>query len=242
MPISTFLRKVASRDAKCSAVIVAAGSAKRMHGTDKILAELAGEPLIIHTLRAFEAVDEVQEIIVVTRSDLREQLSELCVKYRLQKVKTICKGGETRAESVQAGLDLVSKKCNLVAIHDGARPLVTGKVIHDAIRKAQKFGAAAPAVPVKDTIKVVGGGVIESTPDRSRLYAVQTPQVFDVAAYRAALERAIGSKEVLTDDCAAAEAFGMNVIITEGSDENLKVTTPTDLILAEAILRARAGK
>ena len=242
MAVSDLLRKVSGRGAKCSAVIVAAGSAKRMQGTDKIMADLCGEPLIIRTLRAFDAVDEVQEIIVVTRAELREQLSELCVKYRIEKVKTICKGGETRAESVQLGMDHVSKACGLVAIHDGARPLVTEKVIHDAIRKAAKFGAAAPAVPVKDTIKVVGGGIIEETPDRSRLYAVQTPQVFDTAAYRAALERAIGEKKELTDDCSAAEAFGINVVITEGSEENLKVTTPTDLILAEAILRAREAK
>ena len=242
MAVSDVLRKVSGRGAKCSAVIVAAGSAKRMKGTDKIMAELAGEPLIIHTIRAFEAVDEVTEIILVTRDELREQLSELCVKKQLGKVKTICKGGETRALSVQAGLDCVSKKCNLVAIHDGARPLVTEKVIRDAIRKAAKFGAAAPAIPVKDTIKVVGGGIIEETPDRSKLYAVQTPQVFDVPTYKAALEKAIGSKKEVTDDCSAAEDFGLNIIITEGSDENFKVTTPTDLILAEAILQARAAK
>lgn len=239
MGVSKVLRKFSGRGAKCSAVIVAAGSAKRMQGTDKIMAELCGEPLIVHSIRAFQRCEEVVEIILVTREELREPLSELCVRLRLDKVKTICKGGESRAESVQRGLDCVSKKCGLVAIHDGARPLVSDKVIHDAIRKAAKFGAAAPAIPVKDTIKVVHGGVVESTPERSGLYAVQTPQVFDVNTYRAALERAIGSKAELTDDCSAAEAFGMNVIITEGSDENLKVTTPNDLILAEAILKAR---
>lgn len=242
MAVSDLLRKVSGRGAKCSAVIVAAGASSRMKGTDKIMTELCGEPLIVHTIRAFSLVDEVEEIILVTRSELREELSELCVKHRLEKVKTICKGGETRAESVQAGLDLVSKKCGLVAIHDGARPLVPQKVIFDAIRKAAKFGAAAPAIPVKDTIKVVGGGIIEETPDRSKLYAVQTPQVFDVATYRAALDRALGTKEQYTDDCAVAEAFGINIVITEGSDENLKVTTPTDLVLAEAILQARQAK
>lgn len=242
MAFTDVLRKVSSRGAKCSVVIVAAGSAKRMKGVDKIMAELGGEPLLLHTVRAFEAIDEVTEIIVVTRDELREQLSELFVRSRLQKIKTICKGGETRAESVQNGLDQVSKKCGLVAIHDGARPLVSEKVIHDAIRKAAKFGAAAPAIPVKDTIKQVGGGVVESTPDRSKLYAVQTPQVFDVQTYRAALERAIGSKEQYTDDCSVAEAYGMNIIITEGSEENIKVTTPTDLVLAEALWQARQPK
>lgn len=232
-------RKITDRGAKCSAVIVAAGSARRMQGTDKIMAELCGEPLIAHTIRAFEQCEDISEIILVTRPELREPLSELCVRLHFQKIKTICKGGETRAESVQKGLDCVSGKSSHVAIHDGARPLVTDKVIHDAVRKAAKFGAAAPAIPVKDTVKVVHGGLVESTPDRSGLYAVQTPQVFEVKTYTAALERAIGSKQEITDDCSAAEAFGMSVYITEGSDENLKVTTPTDLILAEAILKAR---
>lgn len=242
MGVSDVLRKISSRGARCSAVIVAAGNAKRMQGTDKIMADICGEPLIVHTLRAFEQSEDIQEIIVVTREDLLEPLSTLCVEKQFKKVTKLCKGGETRAESVQAGLDLVSKKSDLVAIHDGARPLVTGKVIHDAVRKAEKFGAAAPAVPVKDTIKIVHGGIVESTPDRSALYAIQTPQVFKVSLYRAALERAIGSKETLTDDCSAAENYGVHVIITQGSDENLKVTTPTDLILAEALLSTRSAE
>lgn len=240
MAVTNLLRKIGSRGAKCAAVIVAAGSAKRMKGTDKIMAELAGEPLIVHTLRAFQQSEDIQEIVLVTREELLEPLSELCVEKKLTKVNKICRGGETRAESVRNGLDQVSGKCGFVAIHDGARPLVTASVIHDAVRKAAKFGAAAPAVPVKDTVKVVRGGIVESTPDRSTLYAAQTPQVFDINLYRAALERAIGEKKELTDDCSAAEAFGINVVITPGSDENLKVTTPTDLILAEAILRERS--
>lgn len=239
MPVSNVLRKLSTRGAKCAAVIVAAGNATRMKGTDKIMAELCGEPLIVYTLHAFEQSEDVQEIILVTREELLEPLSELCVAQKLSKVKKLCKGGETRAASVQAGLDQVSKDCDLVAIHDGARPLVSGAVIHDAIRKAAKFHAAAPAIPVKDTVKVVHGGVVESTPDRSALYAVQTPQVFTLSLYRAALDKAIAEKRELTDDCSAAERYGLSVVITEGSDENLKVTTPTDLILAEAILRRR---
>lgn len=239
MGVSKVLRKLSSRGAKCAAVIVAAGSARRMQGTDKIMAELCGEPLIVHSLRAFQQNDDIQEIILVTREDLLQPLSELCVSKKLSKVKKICRGGETRAASVQAGLDQISSDCDFVAIHDGARPLVSQSVIHDAVRKAAKFNAAAPAVPVKDTVKVVHGGVVESTPDRSALYAVQTPQVFRLELYRAALDRAIAEKKEITDDCSAAEQFGVNVIITPGSDENLKVTTPTDLILAEAILKRR---
>lgn len=242
MSVSEVLRKLSSRGAKCAAVIVAAGSATRMQGTDKIMADLCGEPLILHTLRAFQQSEDVQEIVLVTREDLVEPLSELCVQKQLSKVRRICKGGATRAASVQAGLDQISKACDFVAIHDGARPLVTQAVIHDAIRKAAKFHAAAPAIPVKDTVKVVHGGVVESTPDRSGLYAVQTPQVFSLDLYRAALKKAITEKQTLTDDCSAAEQYGVKVVITEGSDENLKVTTPTDLILAEAILKRRIAQ
>lgn len=242
MSVTSVLRKISTRGAKCAAVIVAAGSATRMQGTDKIMAELCGEPLILHTLRAFQQSEDVQEIVLVTREELLEPLSELCVAKKLSKVTKLCKGGETRAASVQAGLDQVSKACGFVAIHDGARPLVSQTVIHDAVRKAAKFNAAAPAVPVKDTVKVVHGGVVESTPDRSALYAVQTPQVFAIDLFRAALDKAIAEKKELTDDCSAAELYGVNVVITPGSDENLKVTTPTDLILAEALLKRRNGK
>ena len=240
MGVSKVLRKISSRGAKCAAVIVAAGSAKRMKGTDKIMAELCGEPLILHTLRAFQQSDDIQEIVLVTREDLLEPLSELCVAKKITKITKICRGGETRAASVQAGLDQVSKDCGFVAIHDGARPLVSQTVIHDAVRKAAKFNAAAPAVPVKDTIKEVHGGIVTATPDRSALWAVQTPQVFSLELYKAALDKVIAAKEEITDDCSAAEKFGVNVVITPGSEENLKVTTPEDLILAEALLKRRS--
>ena len=240
MGVSKLLRKFTTRGSKCAAVVVAAGKATRMEGVDKVMAELCGEPLIVHTLRAFQQSDDVQEIVLVTREELLQPLSELCVTKKLTKVHKVCRGGETRAASVQAGLDQISEGHDLVAIHDGARPLVTEAVIHDAIRKAAKFHAAAPAVPVKDTIKVVRGGIIESTPDRSALWAVQTPQVFDLNLYRAALDKAIAAKQTLTDDCSAAEQYGIHVVITPGSDENLKVTTPSDLRLAEAILQGRA--
>lgn len=239
MGLTKLLRKISGRNAKCAAIIVAAGSASRMKGTDKIMAELCGEAVLLHAIRPFEACEEIKQIIVVTREDLLEPISRLCVQKRMTKVTKVVLGGETRADSVQCGLDWVDKKCDYVAIHDGARPLVTEKIIHDAIRKAVKFGAAAPAVPVKDTIKVAHGGFVEETPDRSALYAVQTPQVFDLAVYRAALEKAISEKQAVTDDCSAAEALGVKVCLTEGSDENIKITTPTDLLIAEALLNGR---
>ena len=240
MGVSSILRRLSSRGAKCAAVIVAAGSAERMKGTDKIMADLGGEPLIASTIRAFEQCEDVFQIVVVTRPELCEQISLLCVEKHFFKVTKVCKGGETRALSVQLGLDQVSKKYDLVAIHDGARPLVSVRVIHDAIRKAAKFGAAAPVVPVKDTLKVVRGGMIESTPDRSTLYAVQTPQVFDRKLYTAALEQAIGLSKTFTDDCSVAEDYGVKIIVTQGSEENLKVTTPEDLVLVRALLAERS--
>lgn len=239
MRLTKILRKISGRNAKCAAIIVAAGSASRMKGTDKIMADLCGEAVLLHAIRPFEACEEITQIIVVTREDLLEPISKLCVQKRLSKVAKVVLGGETRADSVQCGLDWVDKKCDYVAIHDGARPLVTEKIIHDAIRKAVKFGAAAPAVPVKDTVKVAHGGFVESTPDRSCLYAVQTPQVFDLDIYRASLEKAISEKQTVTDDCSAAEAFGVKVCLTEGSDENIKITTPTDLVIAEALMSGR---
>lgn len=242
MGMTKVLRKISSRNAKCAAIIVAAGTASRMKGTDKIMADLCGEPALLHALRPFEECEAITQIIIVTREDLLEPISKLCIQKQLTKVAKVVLGGQTRAESVQLGLDWVDKKCSYVAIHDGARPLVTEKIIHEAICKAAKFGAAAPAVPVKDTIKTAHGGIVESTPDRSALYAVQTPQVFYLPVYRAALDKAISEKKPVTDDCSAAEAFGVRVCLTEGSDENIKITTPSDLIVAEALLTGRKKK
>lgn len=242
MSLTTLLRKISNRTTNCAAIIVAAGNASRMKGTDKIMTELCGETLLLHTLRPFEACDEIKQIVIVTREDLLEPISTLCIRNHIDKVTKVVLGGDTRAQSVQCGLDWVNKNCSYVAIHDGARPLVTEKIIRNAIQKAAKYGAAAPAVAVKDTVKVAHGGFVESTPDRSALYAVQTPQVFDLSVYRGALKKAIDEKQNITDDCSAAEAFGLRVCLTEGSDENIKITTPTDLLIAEALLKGRKQK
>ena len=138
-----------------------------------------------------------------------------------------------------AGLDAVSPNTQLVAVHDGARPLVSGDVLERTLHKAAKFGAAAPAIPVKDTIKVSRNGAVDDTPDRSRLYAVQTPQVFDFDLLRGAMQHAVERGDELTDDCSAVEALGMKVQLTQGSEENIKITTPLDLHLADLILKGR---
>ena len=145
-------------------------------------------------------------------------------------------GGSSRQESVAAGLNALSDKVKLAAIHDGARPLVQWQVIDRVVRAANTYGAAAPAVPVKDTIKVVQGGVVNHTPDRSTLRAVQTPQVFDLDLLRGALQKAREDGAEVTDDCSAVERLGMSVKIVEGDERNLKVTTPMDLKIAQMLL------
>ena len=223
----------------CAAVGVAAGSAPRMNGIDKMMADLRGEPVLLHTLRAFDQCSCIDEIIVVTRDDLVLAVDEMCRKYQLDKVKQVILGGDERTNSVMAGLDCVSEHAGLVAIHDGARPLVSPEIIEKTVEKAAQTGAAAPAIPMKDTVKVARRGVIEATPDRRSLVAIQTPQVFDVDLVRGALFKAEQEGISVTDDCSAVERLGMKIHLTEGSDENLKITTPIDLVLAEAILDRR---
>ncbi len=222
---------------KCGAVIVAAGSASRMGGIDKVMAQLHGEPMILRTVRTFQECDAISEIVVVTRQDLIMRITDLC--RNLPKVKAVVVGGASRQESVNLGLNSLSPDVKLAAVHDGARPLVTWQVIDRVVRAAHTYGAAAPAVPVKDTIKVVKGGVVVNTPDRSTLQAVQTPQVFDFDLLRGALKKAQEDGAQLTDDCSAVERMGLAVRIVEGDEENLKVTTPVDLKIAEMILEGR---
>ena len=219
----------------CSAVVVAAGSSTRM-GTDKLMLTLGGIPVIVRTLKAVEAAPSVDEIILVTREDMMVPLSQLCQEFALTKVTKVIRGGKTRTESVRLGTLEASGDAQVIAIHDGARPLVTTEVIENAIAQALESGAAAPAVPVKDTIKVARKGIVESTPDRASLFAVQTPQVFEASLIRAALQKALDDGAELTDDCSAVERLGMKVVLTEGDVRNLKLTTPEDIITAEALL------
>ena len=218
----------------CGAVIVAAGSASRMGGIDKVMAELEGEPMVVRTVRTFQNCDAVREIVVVTRPDLIVPIMSLCAPF--DKVKAVVAGGADRVASVNSGLNALSPKVKLAAIHDGARPLITWQVIDRAIRAANSYGAAAPAIPVKDTIKTVQGGVVINTPERKLLYAVQTPQVFDFDLLRGALKKAVEDGAEITDDCSAVERMGMRVKIVEGDERNLKVTTPLDLAIARMLV------
>lgn len=219
---------------RCGAVIVAAGSASRMGGIDKVMASLGGTPMVARTAAAFQNCDAIAEIVIVTRPDLIRPISALCAG--MDKVRAVVAGGSSRQESVWLGLNALSEDIQLAAIHDGARPLVSNLVIDRTVRAANSYGAAAPAVPVKDTIKVVKGGLVEKTPDRATLQAVQTPQVFDFDLLRGALKKAEEEKAAVTDDCSAVERLGMKVKIVEGDERNLKVTTPMDLKIAEMLL------
>ena len=233
------LREKRPEPISCSAVVVAAGSARRMEGIDKMFAPLGELPVLVHTLYAFQDCPLVDEIVLVTREELLVEAGRLCKDFSLNKVTKVIVGGAERIHSVQAGLGEVNSGAALIAIHDGARPLVSQRVLEEAITRASVTGAAAPAVPVTDTIKRVENGLAAETVDRTQLWAVQTPQVFESGLIRAAIHKAIEDGEALTDDCGAVERLGMKVTLTSGSRENIKITTPLDLILGEAILQAR---
>ena len=209
----------------CSVVIPAAGSSSRMEGIDKILEPLGELPVLVRTLQVFQSCDLVHEVIVVTREDLIVPVSQLCRDFMLDKVTKVMVGGAERVLSVRIGV----------------QPLLSREVLEEVLKKAAVTGAAAPAIPMVDTIKRAERGVVVETMDRSSLWAVQTPQVFEASLIRAALEKAVADGETLTDDCAAVERIGMKVSLTRGDRENIKLTTPFDLMVGEAIIRQREG-
>ena len=219
---------------RCGAVIVAAGSASRMGGIDKVMAPLKGEPMIVHTVRAFQSCDAIREIVIVTRPDLILPITSLTNAF--DKVTAVVMGGNSRQESVSLGMNALGENCELAAIQDGARPLVTWQLIDRVVRAAHSYHAAIPVIPVKDTIKVCNSALVVSTPDRSTLRAVQTPQVFDFDLLRGALKKAAEDGAEVTDDCSAVERLGMTVRTVEGDERNLKVTTPFDLKIAEMLM------
>lgn len=221
----------------CSCVVPAAGSSRRM-GSDKITAELLGKPVILRTLEALEQSPYIQEIILVTRQESLTTLAGLCYENGLKKVTKVMLGGESRLESVLLGVNQASGKAKLIAIHDGARPLVSQQVIRQAVMAADKYRSAAPALPMKDTVKAVDQQErVTATVERATLRAVQTPQVFDADLIRGALQKAMEENAPVTDDCSAVERLGFPVYLTQGEEKNLKLTTPFDFLVAEAILR-----
>ena len=219
-----------------SAIIVAAGNSTRMGGVNKQFLLIDGVPVLVRTLLAFSQSGFISEIIISAREQDIAEIYTMIKDYGIKKVKTIIKGGETRQKSVFNAIGCCSSNCEYLAIHDGARPLVSNEIIEDTVESAFNFGAAATATRVKDTIKVVNQeNIITDTPNRETLWAVQTPQVFNKKLYLDALKNVAGS-ESFTDDCKLVEVFGYNVHITEGSYENIKITTPEDVVVAEAFI------
>ena len=231
---SDFLRR--AKNTSCSVVVVAAGASTRM-GEDKLFMDLAGKPVLARTLAALNTCDCVDEIVVVTRLESLEKVAALCREYRIHKVEKVVVGGATRTESALAGLVQIRRSAKYVLIHDGARPLISSDAIDDTVRAAKEYSAAATGVYVKDTIKVVDkDGFVVNTPDRSTLFAVQTPQIFDFELYKSALEFAEKNGRDFTDDCQLAEYYGKKVKMVTGDYTNIKITTPEDIDFAESIL------
>jgi 2-C-methyl-D-erythritol 4-phosphate cytidylyltransferase len=221
-----------------SAIIVAAGESRRMNGLDKLRAPLGGKPLLYRSLAAFQDSPLIDRIVLVVGRGNLVWSRELVAAEGLDKVAEICAGGERRQDSVAAGLARLHD-CKWVLIHDGARPLVTADLIERGLRAVKTTVAAVAAVPVTDTIKVSDGdGNVRQTLSRQNLRAVQTPQVFRTEIIREAYHNA---QEDVTDDASLVERMGRRVTVYMGSYDNIKVTTPDDLVLAEALWRRRNG-
>ena len=221
-------------------IIAAAGASSRMEGINKQTALLGGVPVLARTLLTFERSEVISSIILIVRPEDVFAMQMLAERYGIDKLTDIVCGGATRQESILNGFDRLDKNAEAVLIHDGARPLVDNSVIRAVADALKEYPAVTCAVPVKDTVKVVDkDGKVLSTPDRSSLAAVQTPQGVRTADYRAAIEK-IGDVSKFTDDMSVMEAAGFCVHTVKGSYRNIKITTPEDLRLAEYLLSGEA--
>jgi len=221
---------------KTTAVILAAGSSTRM-GFPKQTALLNGKAVILHTLLAFQQAMSIDAILLVTRPEDEAPFTAMCTENGITKLCAVCEGGATRQESAQKSIAALPPDTDFIAVQDGARPLITPALIDGAVAAAKIHGAAAVAVPAKDTIKVASSnGFVSATPNRNTLWLVQTPQVFNLKTYKEALASATAAGVSLTDDCQLFERLGLPVKLIEGSYQNLKITTPEDLTIAAALL------
>jgi 2-C-methyl-D-erythritol 4-phosphate cytidylyltransferase len=219
---------------KVSAIIVAAGESRRMNGIDKVLAPLGGRPVISHVLAAFDDCKSVDQIVLVVNEKSLKACRKLIAEEKLSKPVEVCVGGKRRQDSVAAGLKQL-KDCGWVVIHDGARPLVTKELIEEGLKAAKETGAAVAAVPVTDTIKIADDDrIVRQTPPRRNLWAVQTPQVFRLGIITEAYRQAKGEA---TDDASLVEQAGYRVKLYMGSYDNIKITNPEDLLIAEVLLK-----
>lgn len=222
-----------------SAVIVAAGNSTRMgYKLSKQLIPLNGRAAIEYTVKAFQNCPLIDEIIIVARSSDIDDIAHIAFDFR--KVSAVTSGGSERIDSVRKGIHACDKRATHYAVHDGARVLITPEQIEKAVKAAYEFGAAALGTPVTDTVKVADSeGLILSTPDRSSMWAVQTPQVFEKSLYKRAMDNAVSNSLAVTDDCSMVEAIGEPVRIIMGDYSNIKLTTPVDITIAEALLSKR---
>ncbi|MDI3481024.1 MAG: 2-C-methyl-D-erythritol 4-phosphate cytidylyltransferase [Tepidanaerobacteraceae bacterium] len=220
------------------AIIAAGGRGKRMNaGLPKQFLAIKGHPILYYTLSTFESIGQIKEIVlVVGKDDLRFAQKEIVERYRFKKVR-ITEGGAERQDSVYNGLRELSPQTDIVVIHDAVRPFITKSIIEKSIHAAREYRAVGVAVPVKDTIKVVGSGnVIKNTPDRKSLWAMQTPQSFDYGLIMEAHEKARREGFYGTDDTVLVERMGLPVRVIEGAYENIKITTPEDIVIAETLI------
>lgn len=225
-----------------SVIVACAGSSTRMEGVNKQLVELNGIPVAIRSMLAFEGLDEVSEIIVSARESDIPEIEKLANKHGVTKFKCAVAGGETRQQSVLKAFAQVDKATRFVAIHDGARPFVKAEHIRQCIKDASIFGGATLGVPVKDTLKVVDGGLIIDTPNRKQLYITQTPQIFRKDVYVKGINFANDHELDFTDDCQLVEAVGVKVNMTVSDYRNIKITTPEDLAIAKVFLETECSE
>lgn len=240
--LSQALRTALGKGHYTAAIILAGGSGTRM-GADsaKQMMNLCGKPIIVHSLLAFEASEYIDEIILVAKADEIELYPALLNQYGIQKVTHIVEGGETRQDSVLRGFEMVPDKADHIAIHDGARPLITPAQIKSVVLAAYDYKAAAAAAPAKDSVKVANiSAMIDYTVDRKTVWLMQTPQVFYGNLFRASIYTASKDKFQGTDDTEVAEHAGFSTKLVNTGYENIKITTPVDLLIAEAILQKRS--
>jgi len=223
-----------------SAVVAAAGSSSRMEGIDKQCAAIDHTPVVARSIQALMACGLIREIVLVCPHGRIPEYYDIIRDYSLDLVSVVVGGGDTRQASVFAGVDACSEQARYFAIHDGARPLVTPEEIETCIEAAIQHGAAALGVRPKDTIKRAGkDGYIAATLERNELVAIQTPQVFEAGLYRQAMALAVRENKDFSDDCQLIERLGKKVYIAPGQYENIKITTPHDLAIAQAVLQLR---
>jgi len=239
--IRNYLNRVfpgTKNDYFCSAIVTAAGSGTRMGGVSKQLMELNGIPCIVYSLFAFQKNSEIQEIIITAKKEETEVLQNLCNHYGINKVTKIVVGGETRQESVKAGFLSVSPKCDIVAIHDAARPLITSEQISELIASCKRYGAVCAAKKIFDTVKRADQNdlIVETVP-RDKLFSVQTPQVFKSDLYRVSLALAEKSGYSVTDDASLAEKAGFPVKLLELGGLNIKLTMKDDVEIITSMLK-----